>query len=138
MPAKRKDYDYAVKMYSLGLSIGNIATYYGITRQAMHKILQRRQVVFRPQRRYGKDNHFFRGGVVRKGNANDLIERALLKGSIKKPDTCEDCKETGTFIDGRSALQSHHKDYNKPLDVTWLCQGCHHEWHKHNSPIGRE
>lgn len=135
---KRKDYDYAVKMYNDGLSIGNIASFYGITRQAMYMILKRRKVNFRPNLRYGKDNHFFRGGKVRKGNANDIVEQALIKGSLIKPDACEQCGGKGSFTDGRSAIQSHHNDYNKPLDVIWLCQKCHHEWHKTNTPIGME
>ena len=136
MGAHRKDYAFAVILYESGFSIGDAASYYGITRQAMHKILKRRDVVFRPQLRYGRENHFWRGGVLKKGVANDLVERALEKGIITRPDVCDECGNGGEFRDGRTVIQSHHSDYNKPLDVEWLCQKCHHEKHKTERAIG--
>ena len=136
MGAPRKDYDEATQLYNAGLSIGDVAKFYCITRQAMWKILKRRAVVFRPQEREGQDNHFFRGGLTGKARANDLLERALQKGLITRSALCEMCgKLPAPYRDGRSGIQAHHDDYNKPLDVRWLCLPCHHAWHKRNRPI---
>lgn len=49
MPAHRKNYNRAVRLYRKGLSIAQVALQFGITRQAMYKILQRRGVEFRPR-----------------------------------------------------------------------------------------
>lgn len=51
MAAHRKDYDEAVRMYDNGLSIGDIAKFYNITRQAMWAILKRRGCKFRSRKR---------------------------------------------------------------------------------------
>ena len=37
---------------------------------------------------------------------------------------CEVCGEEKTV--------AHHDDYSKPLDVRWLCQAHHVQWHKKN------
>lgn len=34
-------------------------------------------------------------------------------------------------------VQAHHSDYNKPMVVTPLCQKCHNDWHKTNTPLNR-
>lgn len=48
--------------------------------------------------------------------------RALERGKITRATHCEQC--------GRSdKVQGHHRDYSKPLDVDWLCTGCHKAWH---------
>jgi predicted DNA-binding protein YlxM (UPF0122 family) len=137
MPAHRKDYEQAVTMYNNGLSIEEIAVSYGMTRQAMHKILRRRNVSLRPNLRFGDDNHFYRGGSLADDHAQNVLEEALEKGRAVRPERCEQCGIAARFADGRTAIQGHHTDYNKPLDVMWLCQKCHHEWHKHNKPIAR-
>lgn len=129
MAAHRKDYDQAVDMYNLGMSIQDIADYYGVSRQSMRKVLQRRGVVFRDNKRYGEENHFYRGGPTSSDHAQNVLEYAIRKGVVERKTTCECCGESGTFSDGRTKIQAHHPDYNHPLDVMWLCQKCHHEWH---------
>ena len=67
-----------------------------------------------------------------------ILEQAIEDGIIARKSECEQCGANGTFKDGRTEVQAHHGDYNKPLDVTWLCQKCHHEWHIHNKAVERE
>ena len=50
MPAKRKDYRTAVRLYNSGLSIQAVADHYGISRQGMYEILKRRGVAFRTKK----------------------------------------------------------------------------------------
>lgn len=129
MAAHRKDYDEAVKMYEIGMSVEEIANYYGVSRQSMWKSLQRRNVIFRESKRYGEENHFYRGTSAN-GKAQNILEKAIEKGVIERKTACEHCGASGRFSDGRTMIQAHHCDYNKPLDVIWLCQKCHYEWHK--------
>ena len=131
MAAHRKDYDNAVKMYESGFSIEEIADYFGVTRQSMWKCLKRRGVEFRDNKRYGLENRFWLGTKA-DDRAQNILEKAVQKGIIQRKTVCECCGASGAFSDGRSMVQAHHTDYNKPLDVIWLCQKCHHEWHKHN------
>lgn len=60
------------------------------------------------------------------GRANRKVASAIKKGQLeRKP--CEVC--------GSENAEAHHDDYNKPLDVRWLCPKCHTEWHRNNKPI---
>ena len=133
----RKDYDGAVEMYEAGFSIGEVANYYNISRQAMWRILQRRKVVFRPKTRNGEENHFWRGGITASDHAQNIAEKAIEKGQLV-PQPCEVCGVYGTFKDGRREVQAHHDNYNYPLRVRWLCQKHHHEWHKEHQAIPRK
>jgi len=118
----------AVVLYDNGLSLGDLATCYGVTRQSMHDLLKRRTKM-RPQKRYGADNHFYRGGAKAVDRAQNITERAIISG-VLKPQPCEVCGANGTMSDGRREVQAHHDDYEKPLQVRWLCQKHHHEHHK--------
>lgn len=133
---KLEQVDEAIKLYQSGLSLADVGDYFGVSRQAMHDLLKRR-IELRPQKRTGKDNHFYRGGKCADHNVHNITEKAIKKG-ILKPSPCEECGKTGKMSDGRNLVQAHHDDYNKPLDVRWLCQPCHHEWHKNNKPIKRK
>ena len=112
-----------------------IAEYFGVTRQAMWDLLRRRTEM-RPQRRHGADNHFWRGGSRANGRAHDITEKAIQRGLLVRPDVCQACGGDGrAYRDGRHPIQAHHADYNRPLDVMWLCQPCHHDWHRTNTAV---
>lgn len=52
-----------------------------------------------------------------KRNAHNKVKRAIEKGILTK----QPCGICGS-IDG---VEAHHEDYNKPLDVKWLCSYHH-------------
>lgn len=60
-----------------------------------------------------------------KAAARRAVARAVRSGFLVKPVKCENC---GVAADGLD-LHGHHEDYSKPLDVVWLCRGCHQERH---------
>ena len=134
MIAKKDKYQNALYLYNMGHSIQEVADMYGVTRQAMWDILKRRGAEFRDNKRYGPENHFYRGGSRASDHAQNKLEKAILYGKVIRKTICENCGASGTFKDGRNMVQAHHPDYNKPLEVIWLCQKCHHEWHKTHTP----
>ena len=138
MTANRKDYSEAVALYNSGLSIALVARRYGITRQSMYEILTRRGGALRPQLRHGNANHFYRGGSRADRRAQANLRKAIDRGEVERPEGCQQCGRSSRFRDGRSGVQGHHTDYSKPLDVMWLCNRCHHEWHINHQPVEME
>lgn len=79
----------------------------------------------RCQREYQRERH--RRGIEnyaslapeakRKARVRALANAAIRKGELQRR-PCEVC---GTTVD----VQKHHPDYDRPLDVVWLC-GPHH------------
>lgn len=55
-----------------------------------------------------------------KVNARTAVSRAVKRGIITVPKNCENC-------DAESKLEADHADYNKQLEVQWLCKPCHQE-----------
>ena len=120
-------------MYEGGRSIATVARAMGVSRQSMHGTLGRLGTTFRSKLRFGAQNHFHRGGARAEDWAQNKAEKAVKAGRMMRPERCEDCGgQPPPFKDGRSAIQAHHDDYTKPLEVRWLCQPCHHKWHKEN------
>lgn len=50
--------------------------------------------------------------------AHVAVERALKKGQLVRPTTCQVCG-------GTKRIEAHHEDYRKRLSVIWLCKYCH-------------
>lgn len=47
---------------------------------------------------------------------------AIKLGFLKRPERCEVCKRL-------IKVEAHHMDYEKPLEVKWLCRICHNKEH---------
>lgn len=51
------------------------------------------------------------------------LQYAVKSGKIIKPERCSICNT-------KDIIHGHHDDYNKPLDVIWVCKKCHDNIHK--------
>lgn len=63
-----------------------------------------------------------RGRERRKRRARRQFYLAVERGDIVRPDTCSRCGES-------ARIEAHHADYDKPLEVEWLCFPCHRRTH---------
>ena len=73
---------------------------------------------------YGKGNSFDERKKRKK--AREIFNHYVRDKHIKKQ-PCEVC--------GNLKAEAHHDDYDKPLEVRWLCFNCHRAWHKkHDNP----
>ena len=55
-----------------------------------------------------------------KANARTQVHVYIKRGKLTK----------GICPCGNTNVQAHHEDYNKPLEVIWLCVSCHIKLHK--------
>jgi len=53
--------------------------------------------------------------------AHSAVARAIRKGDLIRM-SCVRC--------GAEKTEAHHEDYDKPLDVVWLCTPCHKKRHQ--------
>ena len=66
-------------------------------------------------------NRAWREEDKRRTKAHTAVGRAIRNGDlVRQP--CIRCGEVKSL--------AHHEDYDKPLDVMWLCQPCHKQRHK--------
>ena len=50
--------------------------------------------------------------------AQQRMSRLVRLGKIQRPAKCSQCGKEGY-------IRAHHNDYDKPLEVVWLCGTCH-------------
>ena len=66
-------------------------------------------------------NRAWRAEDSRRQVAHSAVSRAIRNGAlVRQP--CTRCGEEKSL--------AHHEDYDKPLEVMWLCQPCHKQRHK--------
>ena len=59
---------------------------------------------------------------TKEGKAQQRVRDDVKAGYVRKPTKCDRCHKDG--LKGH-ALQAHHHDYDKPLEIEWLCHDCH-------------
>lgn len=66
----------------------------------------------------------FRAKNPEKLKAAQIVNYAVSKGQLTRPEECTICGSTrgGT-------LHGHHEDHGRPLDVIWCCVTCHRRIH---------
>jgi len=66
-------------------------------------------------------NRAWRAEDSRRVVAHSAVSRAIREGRLDR-NPCVRC--------GEAKSVAHHEDYDKPLEVMWLCQPCHKQRHK--------
>ena len=66
-------------------------------------------------------NRAWRAEDKRRHRAHSSVSYAIRNGFLVRQPCCR-C--------GESKSVAHHEDYDKPLEVMWLCQPCHKQRHK--------
>ena len=59
-----------------------------------------------------------------KRRCRSKVNYAIECGKLKRGH-CEDCKAPPN----EERIVGHHEDYNKPLEIVWLCYSCHMRRH---------
>jgi len=68
-----------------------------------------------------EQTRIWRAQDVRRAAAHNAVARAIKKGMLNR----EPCKKCGA-----EKTEAHHEDYDKPLEIVWLCCPCHKQRHK--------
>lgn len=55
--------------------------------------------------------------------ATSTLNNAVRDGKLIRPEVCSICQSKGS-------IEGHHADYDKPLEVVWVCKKCHTMIHK--------
>jgi len=74
------------------------------------------------------------------------VHTAISSGKLTRPEKCEICGSKGKppitnchnpwtgepmeDIQPKQPIVAHHEDYEKPLDVIFVCRSCHYKIHK--------
>ena len=83
----------------------------------------------------GENNNAWKGGLTKNRYRYKLIDKVRYPEKHRARESVKRAKKSGKLIPepclvcGNKKVHAHHEDYSKPLDVKWLCAGCHHNEH---------
>ncbi|MDI6754729.1 MAG: hypothetical protein QME78_10100 [Thermodesulfobacteriota bacterium] len=60
-----------------------------------------------------------------------MLNYAISTGKLMRPGNCSICGVSGIII-------GHHDDYDKPLEVRWVCRSCHNYIHERQYELKEE
>jgi hypothetical protein len=104
-------------------SIRDIAQAVGVNKSTVFHSIERLTVglgilATRPARVLSRQSLMERG--------HRMVYNAVKQG-VLKPGPCARC---GVPTNGSKRMLAHHADYDKPLDIMWLCRNCHRLVHE--------
>ena len=86
------------------------------SRETVRKCSTKNKEKYKQLYQDNKENH------PEKFKARDSVGNAVRSKKITKPSKCSACESTEN-------IEGHHADYDKPLEVIWLCSRCHKRLH---------
>jgi|SRR5580700_56750 hypothetical protein len=90
------------------------------------EVMERSRILSRGYRKIKKSENYSNGWKKRnpkKYGVHQRTLRAVRLGRLKRPEKCERCGET-------CKPDAHHENYDKPMEVLWLCKLCHGKRHR--------
>ena len=118
-------------------AMASVIDYRGLKRtESENKSIHHRIMIEQNSTRTGESNPNWKGGIStdkyrykkiaqkrhpKEHSARSKVHHAVRVGNIT-PQPCEVC--------GSDKVQAHHDDYDKPLEVRWLCRKHHRALHK--------
>jgi len=76
---------------------------------------------------HSRCNKAYRDRYPLKYAAHTFISNAVKYGLIRRECKCSECES-------EYKVEAHHDDYSKPMEIRWLCELCHKQWHRENKP----
>lgn len=122
-PEKRKKNQEKLKEWKLK-NPDHYKNWYWTSEKGRPKKLLYRKEWVKKNPEYAKNNlNIQKIRYPEKHKARSILRTAVHQMKIVKPKVCQSCMKEKNRIEG------HHEDYNKPLEVIWLCVGCHKKLH---------
>jgi hypothetical protein len=113
----------ARKLRAKRFTCKEIALRCGVSHQRVYQILgpqtERKKRTFSTSGRPLKGGRTTEPGYLEaQARAQELCNRAIRRGELIRQTHCEKCGST-------TRVDAHHEDYEKPLEVMWLCRRHH-------------